>query len=98
MEKPSTKWRNVRRAAIERVHRTAIEPLEPLLTIYAAVCFCYLAGFLRFQFFEPTEGFTWIVVVQLSIVVVAGALVPLLTGSVLTLYFARRRIQRLVNE
>lgn len=98
MNKPSKNWKSLRQAVLERVQRTAIVPLEPLYTIYACVCLCYLAGFIRFQFFDHPTNFTWIEVVQLAIVVVSGALIPLLTGSVLTLHFANRKLQLLVRE
>jgi hypothetical protein len=98
MNKPSRKWNNTRRAVLERVQRNAIEPLEPLFTIYAAVCIFYLVGFLRFQFFVDITAFSWIDTVQLLSVAIAGVLVPILTGSVLTLHFASRRLDRLASE
>ena len=84
--------------ALERAQRTAIEPLVPLYTIYAGVCICYLVGFLRFQFFDHSADFSWVSAVQVLIVAVAGALVPVLTGSVLTLHFSHRRLEKLASE
>ncbi|MBL4918010.1 hypothetical protein [Szabonella alba] len=98
MKRPSDKWQDVRKAALERARRTAVEPLNPLYSIYFGVCVCYLAGLLRFQFFDPSAGFTWVTATQLLIVAVAGALLPILTGSVLTLHFANRKLQRLADE
>ena len=98
MEPPSKNWQNVRRAALERAKRTAIEPLAPLYAIYAGVCACYLVGFLRFRFFDHATDFSWVTAAQVLIVAVAGALVPVLTGSVLTLHFAHRRLDRLAAE
>lgn len=83
---------------MERARRTAIEPLIPLYKVYFVSCLCYLAGLVRFQFFDPSAGFTWIIATQLLIVAVAGAAVPILTGSVLTLHFANRKLQRLAAE
>lgn len=98
MNKPSRNWQSTRRAVLERIQRNAIEPLEPLFKIYAVVCIFYLVGFLRFQFFVDITAFSWIDTVQLLTVAVAGVLVPILTGSVLTLHFASRRLDRLASE
>jgi len=98
LERPSEKWHNARRAAVERAHRTAIESLNPLYTAYFVACVCYLVGLVRFQFFDSAGGFTLITAVQLLVVAVAGAVVPILTGSVLTLRFANRKLQRLAAE
>lgn len=98
LEKPSKKWQNLRRATLERVRRTAIEPITPLYTIHAGVCVCYLTGFLRFQFFDHGTDLSWITAAQLLIAAFAGALVPFLTGSVLTLHFAHRKLDKLSSE
>lgn len=98
MEKPSKKWGCMRRAVLERVQRTAIEPLETLFTIHLAVCVYYFVGFLRFKFVDHSEPFTMIETIQLLSVAAAGVLVPILTGSVLILHFASRRIERLAGE
>ncbi|MGR3702462.1 MAG: hypothetical protein ACU0A4_10265 [Paracoccaceae bacterium] len=75
-----------------------IDPLTPLHTVYFGACVCYLAGLVRFQFFDPSTGFTLITATQLLIVAIAGAVVPILTGSVLTLHLANRKFQRLMAE
>jgi hypothetical protein len=53
---------------------------------------------LHFRFFGHSPTFTLIETIQLLTVAVAGIMVPILTGSVLTLHFASRRLQRLTNE
>lgn len=83
---------------VERACRTAIEPLIPLYSIHFAACVCYLIGFVRFQFFDPSTGFTFFTAVHLLLVLVSGALVPVLAGSVFALHFANRRLQRLASE
>ena len=98
MNGPSKSWRNARRAALERAERAVIDPLEPLFTIYASVCVFYLVGFLRFQFFDHTAGYTWIETIQILTVAAAGILVPILTGSVLTVHFASRRLRKIAAE
>lgn len=98
MQQPSENWKRIRGAALERAQRTAITPLTPLYTIYASVCVCYFVGFLRFQFFDIFAGPDWITAMQLFVVVISGALVPVLTGSVLTLHVTKLRLDRLVEE
>lgn len=88
----------MRRATAVRAHRTAIEPLTPLYSAYFCVSACYLVGFLCLQFYDFSGGFTLISAILLLIVAIAGALVPILTGSVLTLHFANRKLQRLAAE
>lgn len=98
MKKPSRNWCSTRRAVLERIQRSAIKPLEPMFTIYAAVCVFYLMGFLRFQFSNDITSFSWIDTVQILLVAVAGFLVPILTGSVLTLHFTSRKMEQLARE
>lgn len=76
----------------------AIEPLTPLYLIHFGACVCYLVGLARFQFFDPSAGFTLLTAAHLLIVAASGALVPILTGSVFTLHFANRKLQRLAAE
>lgn len=98
MNKSSRKWNNTRLAVLTRVQRNAIEPLEPLFKIHIVVCIYYVVGCLHFRFFGHSPTFTLIETIQLLTVAVAGIMVPILTGSVLTLHFASRRLQRLTNE
>ncbi len=98
MKGPTKHWRRVRQAALDRACREAIEPLAPLYTIHAAVCVFYLVGFLRFRLFDYTIDAGWLIAVQITLVVLAGILVPILTGSVFTLHFFSRRLQRLAND
>ena len=97
MNRPSKNWKCIRSAVLARAQRTAIEPFEPLFTIYAAVCIYYVVGALRFQLFDHAAAFT-IETVQLLTVAVSGVLVPVLTGSVITLHIAGRRLQKLADE
>jgi hypothetical protein len=98
MNKPSKNWLCARRAALDRAQRTAIEPLQSLQTIYVSVCICYLVGFFRFQFFETGGDFTFITALLLVIVALCGLLIPVLTGSVLTLHFTSLRLKKLASE
>ena len=98
MQKPSDSWKRIRRAALERGRRAAIDPLSPLYDVYLGVSALYLAGFLHFSFFANGTDFSWFTACLIVGVAVAGALVPLLTGSVLTLHFASKKLERLIAE
>lgn len=98
MQPPSDSWKRIRQAALERAHRITIDPLSPLYNIYMGVSALYLAGFLHFNFFDYSTEFTWFKACLIICVAVAGALVPLLTGSVLTLHFVSRKLERLIGE
>ena len=98
MQKPSDNWKRIRRAALERAQRTTIDPLSPLYDLYLGVCAVYLAGFLHFSFFDYGTEFTWFKACLIICVAVAGALVPVLTGSVLALHFASKKLERLIAE
>lgn len=98
MKRPSENWKRIRRAALERAKRTAIDPLSPIYNIYSGVCALYLAGFLHFKFFDHGTDFSWFTACLIISVAVAGALVPVLTGSILTLHFASKKLERLIAE
>ncbi len=97
MQEPSENWKKLRRASLERARRLAVEPLEALFTIHVAVCLYYVVGCLCLQFFDQGPTFSALEAVQLLSVAAAGILVPVLTGSVLTLHFADRRLRRLTS-
>lgn len=92
------KWQQMRQAVLERTRRTVFQPLEPLFTIYVFVCACYLAGFVRFSFFDYPTDFSWATALQIIAIVTTGIFIPFLTGAVLMLYFSIRRLDRLVRE
>lgn len=98
MQQPSKNWKCIRRAVLTRVQRTAIEPLSPLYDIYLGVGALYLVGFIHFIFVDYSTGFTWVTACFLICVAIAGALVPVLTGAVLTLHFASHKLERLARE
>ena len=98
MQSPSDNWKRIRRAALERAQRNVIDPLSPLYDLYLGVCAVYLAGFLHFKFFANGTDFSLFTACLVICVGVAGALVPVLTGSILTLHFASKRLERLIAE
>ncbi|UWR22623.1 hypothetical protein [Sulfitobacter sp. S190] len=98
MKKPSNKWKKLRRAALERARRNIVEPLEPLHMVLLATNALYLIGFLRLTFAGQPYDFTWISGAGILAMAFFGLLVPILTGSVLTLHFASRRFDRLMSN
>lgn len=87
----------LRRAMIERATRRAIEPLN-ILNDLAVVTFIVSAtGFVRFQYFDPLDGFTLLSAIQLIITTIAMAFVPFFFGAILTLELARRRLESMTE-
>jgi len=98
MQKPSDNWKKVRRAALERARRNMIGPLEVIHLALLGASALYLAGFLRFNLFGQTGDFSLASGAFVLLVAVAGLLVPVLTGSALTLHFTDRRLGKLLRE
>jgi len=98
MQPPSDNWKRIRRAALERAQRTAIDPLSPLYDLYSGVCAVYLAGFLYFNFMAHSAELNLFTAALLIAAAVSAVLMPLLTGSVITLHFVGQRMERLMDE
>ena len=98
MQKPSESWKRLRRSALERARRNTIEPLERLCKVYMGASVLFLVGFLRFRFMDHPTELTWFTGASIIAVAMAGALLPILFGSVLTLHFADRKLERLISE
>ena len=98
MRKPSDQWKKLRRAALERARRNMIEPLEVIHLALLGASALYLAGFLRLHLFGQTGEFSLASGVFVLLVAAAGLLVPVLTGSAVTLHLADRRLGQLLRE
>ena len=98
MQKPSDQWKKLRRVTLERTRRNIVEPLEPLHLVLLATSALYLIGFLRLTFAGQPYDFTWISGAGILTMALSGVLVPILTGSVLTLHFTSRRLDRLMSN
>ena len=98
MQKPSENWKRLRRSALERARRNTIEPLEPLCKVYMGASALFLVGFVRFRFMDQPAEFTWFAGAFVIAVTIAGALLPILLSSMLTLHFADRKLERLISE
>ncbi|WP_299502481.1 hypothetical protein [uncultured Roseobacter sp.] len=97
MQKPSDHWKKLRRAALERARRNMIEPLEVVPLALLGASALYLVGFLRLNLFGQNGEFSLASGAFVLLAAAAGLLVPVLTGSVLTLRFADRRLARLIG-
>ncbi|WP_300058492.1 hypothetical protein [uncultured Roseobacter sp.] len=98
MQKPSDQWKKLRRAALERARRSIVEPLNTLYMGLLAASAVYLIGFLRLTFAGQPDGFTLISGAAILTFGLSGLLLPILTGSVITLQFAERRFAKLIEE
>lgn len=98
MQEPSDQWAKLRRAVLERAKRNMSEPLAVIYPVLLVASALYLAGFLRLSFIGAPSEFTWLTGSFILLVGFCGVLLPFLTGSVLTLRFAERRIENLLLE
>lgn len=98
MQKPSDQWKKLRRAALERARRNMIEPLEVVHLALLGASALYLAGFLRLNLFVQNGEFSLASGAFILLAAAAGLLVPVLTGSALTLHLADRRLGNLLRE
>lgn len=99
MKKPSKNWLLLKRATLERVQRTAIDPLQPVYTLFAVLTAIYLGGVSRFTFFSVRDGdYSWFDVVQVASTALSGLMLPVLAGSAIVLCFISRKIEQLDRE
>lgn len=99
MNKASKNWRPTKRAILERAQRTAIDPLQPLYSLFAVLTAVYLGGVGRFTFFSVRDGaYSWFDIVQVVSTALSGLLLPVLAGSVVVLCFISKKIEQLVCE
>ncbi len=97
MQKPTDQWKKLRRAALEPARRNMIEPLEVVHLALLGASTLYLAGFLRLHLFGQTGEFSLAYGVFVLLIAAAGLLVPVLTGSALTLHLTNRRLRKLLR-
>jgi hypothetical protein len=98
MQKPTDNWKRTRRAALERVQRTVFDPFSPIFGCYLGACVLYLVAFLHFSVFDHGIGLNYFTASLAICAVIAGALVPVLSGSVAVLYYANKKLDRLICE
>jgi hypothetical protein len=98
MQKPSDNWKKLRSASLELARRKIIEPLEAVYVALLGASALYLVGFLYLTFASQPGEYELFAGVFISIVAIAGVLVPILTGSALTLRLADRRWRNLFYD
>jgi len=98
MQRPSEIWNKLRKASLERARRNLIEPLEPVYLALLGASALYLAGFLNLTFAGQPSEYTLFSGACISIVALAGVLVPFLTGSALTLRLTDQRWRNLFDD
>ena len=98
MQRPSDNWNKLRKASLERARRNMIEPLEPVYLASLGANALYLVGFLNLSFADQPSEYTLLSGAFISIVALAGVLVPFLTGSALTLRLADQRWRNLFHD
>ncbi|MEP4197096.1 MAG: hypothetical protein ABJL99_15830 [Aliishimia sp.] len=99
MNKASMNWRRLKRATLERTQRSAIDPLQPICTLFAILTAIYLGGVSRFTLLSAREGnYTWFDAFQLVSTALSGLLLPVLAGAVMILCFVSKKIEKLILE
>lgn len=98
MQKPSDQWKRTRLATLARLQRTAFDPLFPIFCCHLWACVLFLIGFMHFSVFDQGYGYTIFTALLAICSAVAGALIPVLSGSVVALYFVNTRLNRLIRE
>ena len=98
MQKPSDKWKQIRRAALERAERNVIHPLAPIYYLFLGASVIYLAGFVHLNLFDIGPELSLFGACLVLVFAAVCALIPFLFGAVLTLHFASTRLKTLTNE
>ena len=99
MKNASKNWHLIRRATLERAQRAALDPLQPLYTLFAILTAINLGGVSRFTFFPVRDGdYSWLDALQVLSTALSGLMLPVLAGSVLVLCVASKRIEKLLGE
>jgi len=98
MQKPSDQWIKCRRATLERVVLSTIDPIRPLNTLFTTLCVIYLIGFARFSLFPvQSDAYSWIEAGQVVSTAISALMIPLFGGAVLLLAFIDKRIEKLFH-
>ena len=98
MQQPSNRWKRLRDAALDRAQRNAFEPFSLLYPTYLVACAIYLSGFLYLSFVSQGGELSFARAAVILLVAIAGATIPLLTGSVVTLHLVSQRMRRLMGD
>ncbi len=95
MNKASKRWNMLRHSVLERTRREVIEPLDPLYPILLGTSVFYLIGLGRLSLAQQTTEYSVLATIMIIAIAAAGLALPFLTGAVLTLRAADRKLERL---
>ena len=95
MNKASKRWNMLRYSVLERTRREVIEPLGRLYSIFLGTSVFYLIGLGRLSLAQPTSDYSVLAAIMIFSIAAAGLALPFLTGAVLTLRAADRKLERL---
>ena len=95
MNKASKRWGMLRHSILERTRREVIEPFAPLYLIFLGTSVSYMSGLGRLSLAQQTAEYSVLVTILIFAIAAAGLALPFLTGAVLTLRAADRKLERL---
>jgi hypothetical protein len=98
LNKASKRWNMLRHSVLERTRREVIEPLGPLYLIFLGTSVFYLIGLSRLSLVQQTTEYSVIAAILILAIAAAGLALPFLTGAVLTLHAADRKLERLQRD
>ncbi len=94
MNRSSKRWNMLRHSVLERTRREVIEPLDPLYPILLGTSVFYLIGLGRLSLAQQTAEYSVLATTLIFAIASAGFALPFLTGAVLTLCAADRKLER----
>lgn len=95
MNKASKRWNILRHSVLERTRREVIEPLGSLYLIFLGTSVFYLIGLGRLSLVQQPTEYSVLAAILIFTIAAAGLALPFLTGAVLTLHAADRKLERL---
>lgn len=95
MNKASKRWNMLRHSVLERIRREMIEPFEPLYLTFLGTSVFYLIGLGQLSLAQQPTEYSVLAAISIIAIATAGLALPFLTGAVLTLRAADRKLERL---
>jgi hypothetical protein len=95
VNKASKRWNMLRHSVLERTRREVIEPFAQLYLIFLGTSVFYLIGLGRLSLAQQTSEYSVLAAISIFAIAVAGFALPFLTGAVLALRAADRKLEHL---
>ena len=95
MNKASKRWNMLRHSVLEHTLREVIEPFGPLYLIFLGTSVFYLIGLGRLSLAQQSAEYSVSAAIMIFAIATAVRALPFLTGAVLTLRAADRKLERL---